>query len=110
MPQVKFYPSPSQIASISNAVKAIVVTTAPHNLDDGTRIRFIVPSEYGMQINNLRTFATVIDSVTLQTTLDTRNMDAFVVPTQTFVFPEPAQIIAIDGPGNNLASQNLGTL
>lgn len=109
MPEVTFYPHPSQIASISKAIKAVVITTQPHQLDNGTRIRFIVPLEYGMQINNIQTFVTVIDDVTLQTTIDTRNMDAFVVPPQTFVFPEPAQLIAVGGASNNTASQNLGT-
>jgi len=110
MAQVKFYPHPSPIASITRAVKAVVTTTIPHELDDGTRIRFIVPPEYGMEINNIVTYATVIDSVTLLTTIDTRNFEAFSIPPQTFVFPEPAQIIAVNGPGNNLANQNLGTM
>lgn len=110
MPNVQFYPQPKEISAITRAANAQVTTTTAHGFNDGQVVRLYVPLSYGMQINGKQFTITVIDDTNFTIGFDTRMLDAFVVPAQTFVYPQVAQAIAVSGQGQNLASQSGGNI
>lgn len=86
----RFYPRNRYIASISKATSAVVVMTVTHGFTVGQKVRFIVPSDFGMiEMDNLLGTVTAINTTTNSITVDI-DSSAFT----TFAFPSSATAAA----------------
>jgi hypothetical protein len=101
--QPLFYPRRRIIASISQALQAVVVTTVPHGYTVGQELRFNIPQISGMiQLNSTQAnnfLAAIVVSVTDANTfvinIDTTAFTAFTFPTAAQMpgqFPEVTPI------------------
>jgi len=74
-----FKPARKNIASITNASQALVVTTSDHEYLTGTVVRLIIPFKRGMQeANQLTGKITVVDATSFTIDIDTSLMDTFI--------------------------------
>lgn len=79
----RFYPRNRYIVSISQAASAVVVLSVTHGFTVGQKVRFIVPSAFGMtQMNNLLGTVTAINTTTNSITvdIDSSGFTAFAFP------------------------------
>jgi len=89
---VQYYPGYSQetvaenlqwktIQSISNSFPAIITTVFHHNYPAGLRVRFNIPSIFGMiQLNTLEVQVLAITNNTLTVNVDSSNFAPFAYP------------------------------
>lgn len=83
-----FYPRRRNIASITQAANANVLTTVPHGYVNGQLIRFSVGQASGMvQIDQMLGTVTVVDANNFTVNIDTTGFTAYTYPTS-------AQILA----------------
>jgi len=75
-----FIPKRRLIANITNAVNAVVTTTANHGYSSDEYVTLIVPESYGMHFDYVETKITVTGVTTFSCELNTERMDAFVAP------------------------------
>lgn len=77
-----FQPVSTLISNVTNALNAVVTTSAPHGWSSGYTVQIIVPSTYGMVVNE-QTSIIVTGPTTFTTQIDTTGVDTFVTPTFT---------------------------
>jgi len=93
MANTLFVPARKTISSITNAVRAVVTVTVPHDYVSGEYIRIHMPETHGMpQIAQQYAPIQVIDPTTFYIDIDTRSYQPFVVPMNQKQF---AQSVAI---------------
>lgn len=86
----RYYPRWRYITGITQAASAVVTMSVTHGLTVGQKVRFIVPSEFGMtQMNGLLGTITAINTTTNTITVDI-NSAGFTA----FAFPTSAQALA----------------
>lgn len=88
IPQVEWKPEQVVIASISQAVNAVVVTNLPHGFSVGEKVRMKVPSNFGMtQMDGLlATIASVPSTTSFTLDVDSSAFNAFALPQQAASF------------------------
>jgi len=86
----KFIPAMRCIASITNAVNAVVTTTVPHLYNTGLIVRLRVPSACGMtELDGGKYQITVIDATSFSIDENTIGFQVFVIPA---VLPTPGGV------------------
>lgn len=91
-----FLPRQSLIAGITQAVNAVVTTTAPNALITGEIVRLVIPPGFGMQqADGLTSSIVVLTDTTFMTGIDTTSFDAYVVPTPNPHLAACGQVIPI---------------
>lgn len=75
-----FVPKRQLITGITNAVNAVVTTTANHGYSSDEYVTLIVPESYGMHFDFVETKITVTGVTTFSCGLNTEKMDPFVAP------------------------------
>ncbi len=111
----RYYPRRRIITSISKATSAVIVMSVTHGYTVGQKVRFIVPSAFGMtEMNNLLGTVTAINTTTNSITVDI-DSTAFT----TFAFPSSAtaalgvtfaQVVPVGEAAINSVSQPYGNL
>lgn len=89
---ITYYPGYSQvtvtpnlrtrtITAVSNAYPMIVTTVDNHGYVAGMNVRFLIPTQFGMQqLNSVSAQVLSVTSNTLNVNLDSRNFSAFAYP------------------------------
>lgn len=95
-----FEPQHCLVSNVSNAVNALVTTTTNHGYYTGMTVRVFVPVTYGMYLY-AQTSIVVTGVNTFLTTLNTTNLDPFVVPVLAVAFT-PAQVTPMSGIERNI--------
>lgn len=76
-----YLPAMRLVASISNALPAVVTTSFAHNYVSGEIVRFLIPASHGMvQLNNQQAEIIVTGPTTFTIPIDTRTFDAYTIP------------------------------
>jgi hypothetical protein len=76
-----YLPAMRTIASITNAVQAVVTTDIPHKYLTGMSVRFNIPLGFGMQqLNQVIQYIIVTGENTFQVDINTLNFDPYVIP------------------------------
>lgn len=84
MADTLFVPARKVISNITNAQRAVVTTTEPHNYLTGEYVRIHMPQTSGMvQIAQQYAPIEVIDETNFYINIDSRPYAPFVVPTPT---------------------------
>lgn len=101
-----YQPAMRIITAITNGFPAIVTTSFAHQYLSGLIVRLFIPRYFGMvQADKLQGAITVIDDVTFSINLDTTYFDPFVVPVQTPLTAQLANVV----PFGELTSQFNGS-
>lgn len=92
MPSVIYYPGYSQvqvqenlliqtIASITQAFQMVVTTVVNHGYVSGMKVRFLIPTQFGMvQLNGIEGQVLQLTPNTLTIDIDSRNFTPFAYP------------------------------
>ena len=92
MPSVIYYPGYSQvqvqmnlltqtIASITNANPMVVTTVNNSNYNAGMKVKFLIPSQFGMvQLNNIEAQVLQVSGTALTINVDSSNFFPFAYP------------------------------
>jgi len=75
-----FVPKRRLIGAITNAMNAVVTTTADHGYSSDEYVRMVVPNTYGMTFDYVLARITVTGATTFSIDVDTSLMDAFAAP------------------------------
>lgn len=97
-----FVPKMKLVGAITNAMNAVVTTTADHGYSSNTHVVLFVPKTYGMFLDYVDVVITVTGLNTFSTDLDTSGMDAFVPP--ALVHFTPAQCMPASELCDNIAT------
>jgi len=93
MANTLFVPARKIISDITNAVRAVVTVTEPHDYISGEYVRIHMAPEHGMiQISQKYAPIEVIDDVSFYINIDTRTFEPFILPVPQYQY---AQCIAI---------------
>jgi len=108
---VTYYPGYSQvqvqenlrcqtIASVTNANPCVVTTVDDHGYPAGLKVRFLIPTQFGMvQLNLVNTQVIAVTSDTLTLDLDSTNFNAFAYPSPLpSAYTNPSVIPNSSGP------------
>lgn len=93
-----YNPFVCDIASISQAAKAVIETSEAHGFEIGNTVQFFIPTEYGMrQLNGLKgTVLAIPVDTQIEVNVDTTTFDPFVLPTPIpLIVIDPAQVAGI---------------
>lgn len=104
-----FRPAVRNIGKITQATQAVVTTLVDHNFEDGSLIRFSIPSEYGMvELDGL--VGTVVSQTagTFTVDIDTTGFSAFTYPTATVAASAISPAIANPIGASTDLSYNIG--
>lgn len=95
------------ITNITNAQRAVVTTSFPHQYLTGLIVRIIIPVGYGMQeLNQKQGIITVLSDTTFSVDIDTRYIDAYSVPSS---YPQDRQYPQVIPIGEDNALLNNAT-
>lgn len=111
MSSVMYYPGYSQvqvqqnllvqtIASITNAIPAVVTTNNNHNYVAGMLVTFLIPSQFGMvQLNNVIAQVIAVTTNTLTINVNTTSFPVFAYPSPLpSAYTPPSVIPTASGP------------
>jgi hypothetical protein len=105
MAETLFVPARKVISNITNAPRAVITTTVPHDYVTGEYVRIHMPLTSGMvQIAQQYAPIEVIDDTNFYIDIDTRTYAPFVTPTPTPGIPyfQSPQCIAIGSVNDTL--------
>lgn len=93
MANTLFVPARKVISNITNAVRAVITVTEPHDYISGEYVRIHIAPEHGMiQLAQKYAPIEVIDSVSFYLNIDTRMFEPFVLPVPEY---QSCQCVAI---------------
>lgn len=97
MADTLFVPARKIVSNITNAERAVVTVTVPHNYLTGEYVRMHIAPEHGMeQLHNKYATIQVIDDVTFYLNIDTRTFTPFVLPSPEYQFTQCVAIGSVN--------------
>lgn len=106
-----YQPAMRVISSITNGFPSVVTTTVNHQYLDGTIVRLIVPTGFGMvQANQLTGSILVLSPTTFSVDIDTTLFDVFVLPSSFPLDYNDAQVIPVGEDNDTLLAATYNVL
>ncbi len=89
-----FTPVRREISNVTQALQAVVTTSANHGYNSDETVRVIVPQAYGMDLDYIQTLISVDSNTQFTTQIDTTGQLPFVLPVAPPAFTN-AQVVPI---------------